>query len=194
LANKSNIEQLLFKCKEQEWAAQKELYLLFADEMMSIAIRYSNDLTSAKDLVQETFLTFFQKIEQYDASRGALGAWLRRILINTSFAQYRKDKRIVFYGDDNIVDKISEDASAVEALEAEDILNLLKELPRGCRHVFNLKVIEGYSHGEIGDLLEITPSASRSQLTRAKRLLRDMINERELSENYLQKGYRSNQI
>jgi len=173
------IRQLIEGCKKQQWAAQKELYLLFADEMMSIAIRYAHDLSSAKDLVQDTFLIFFNKIDQYDESRGALGAWLSRILINKSFNHYRKNKRMVFSGEEVFQNKIADDISALEALEAEDILNLLRDLPEGCRIIFNLKVIEGYSHNEIGEMLEITPSASRSQLTRAKKLLRVMIIERE---------------
>ena len=182
MKSKTKIKQLIKSCKKQEWAAQKELYLLFADDMMSIAIRYAKDLSSAKDLVQDTFLIFFKKIEQYDEEKGALGGWLSRILINKSFADYRKNKKMVFAGDDVFLDEVATETSAIEALEAEDILNLLKELPQGCRIIFNLKVIEGYSHNEIGEMLDITPSASRSQLTRAKKLLRKMIEKERIIE------------
>lgn len=177
MKSKTNIKRLIESCKKQDWAAQKELYLLFADDMMSVAIRYAKDLSSAKDLVQETFLICFKKIEQYDENRGAFGGWLSRILINKSFAEYRKNQKMIFVNEDILLDRASTETSAVEELEAEDILKLLQDLPQGCRVIFNLKVIEGYSHNEIGEMLGITPSASRSQLTRAKKLLRTMIDE-----------------
>lgn len=194
MIKKTTINRLIARCKRQEWAAQKELYLLFADEMMSIAIRYSNDLPSAKDLVQDTFLIFFNKIDQFDENRGALGAWLRRILINKSFAQYRKNQKMIYAGDDSYEDRVSTDISALDTLEAEDILKLLNKLPQGCRMIFNLKVLEEYTHIEIGELLGITPSASRSQLTRAKKLLRDMIQKREPTRTYMEHGYKKKRV
>jgi len=175
LKSKANINQLIARCKKQEWSAQKELYLLYADDMMSVAIRYTTDLSAAKDLVQETFLTFFNKIDQVDNSKGALGGWLRRVLINIYLSQHRKKSKISFSEEGILSDHVSKETSAIESLEAEDILKLLEKLPEGCRVIFNLKVIEGYNHQEIGEMLEITASASRSQLTRAKKLLRDMI-------------------
>ncbi len=184
MTNKTKIRQLIASCKKQEWAAQKELYLLFADEMMSIAVRYSNDFNAAKDLVQDTFLTFFNKIDQFDESKGTLGAWLSRVLINKSFVEYRKNKRIDYDGDMTASDQLSDGLSALDHLEAEDIIKLLKKLPQGCRTIFNLKVVEGYSHKEIGQMLDITPSASRSQLTRAKQLLRSMILDNEVNASF----------
>ncbi len=175
MANKTDIKDLILKSKNQEWKAQKALYLMYADEMMSIAIRYTKDHSAAKDLVQETFLTFFKKIEQFDESKGALGAWMSRILINQALKDFRKNQRMVFVAEETFAAEVSSEISVIEKLEAEDILKLLKELPEGCRVIFNLKVVEGYSHTEIGALLGITASASRSQLTRAKKILRELI-------------------
>ena len=152
--------------------------------MMSIAIRYTKDDSSAKDLVQETFLTFFKKIDQFDEERGTLGAWISRILINQSFKDFRRNQKMIFVGEEVFTAKVSNETSIIEELEAEDILNLLKELPEGCRIIFNLKVIEGYSHIEIGELLDITASASRSQLTRAKKLLRILIEKKSITHIY----------
>ncbi len=184
LTTRSNIAQLIEACKKQDWAAQKKLYLLIADDMMSVAVRYAVDLPSAKDLVQETLLTFFRKIDDYDASKGSLGGWLRRILINIHLGEYRKNKRLFFTDEVTWLDQKVPDASIVELLEADDILKLLKKLPEGCRMIFNLKVIEGYSHIEIGQMLNISASASRSQLTRAKKLLRDLITQEFPLEGY----------
>ena len=185
MAKKPNITSLIEGCKHQEWSAQKELYLTYADEMMSIAIRYTKDQGSAKDLVQETFLTFFKKIDQFDEAKGTLGAWLSRILINRAFKDFRKNQKIVFVEEESFAGEESQQTSIIEQLEAEDILNLLKKLPEGCRIIFNLKVIEGYSHNEIGEMLGITPSASRSQLTRAKKLLRGLIEKQSVTKNFL---------
>ena len=183
MAKKTDIVRLVDRCKRQEWKAQKELYLLYADEMMSIAIRYAKDKNSAKDLVQETFLTFFKKIDQFDDAKGTVGGWIRRILINQAFKNFRKNQKIVFVEEEIFTAEISHQTSIIEELEAEDILNLLAHLPKGCRIIFNLKVIEGYSHNEIGELLEITPSASRAQLTRAKKLLRGYIEKGSMANN-----------
>ncbi len=180
MTRESNIKQLIKRCKNQEWSAQKELYLLYADELMSIAVRYSNDLSSAKDLVQETFLTLFKKIDQFDEEKGTLGAWLTRILINHSFKEYRKNQKMIFSSEAVFEEALSDEISIIEQLEAEDILNLLKELPEGCRTIFNLNVIEGYRHTEISKILHISASASRAQLTRAKKLLRALIERRML--------------
>ena len=178
MTKKTNIKLLVKRCKNQDWSAQKELYLLYADQMMSIAIRYSNDLSSAKDLVQETFLILFKKIDQFDESKGALGAWLSRILINQSLKEYRKNQKMVFLGAAAFDEEIFNAPSILEQLEAEDILKLLKEIPEGCRIIFNLNVIEGYPHTEISKILNISASASRSQLTRAKKLLRGLIEKK----------------
>ncbi len=175
MASSININQLLARCKNREWSAQKELYLNYADEMMSIAIRYTIDIASAKDLVQETFLRVFNKIDQFDQAKGSLGAWMSRILINQAFKDIRKIQKISFVEEIEIKDNLVLDAVIIEQLEAEDILNLLNKLPDGCRIIFNLKEIEGYNHNEIAHMLGITASASRSQLTRAKKLLRTLI-------------------
>ncbi len=194
MTKKKNIKKLIASCKKQEWAAQKELYLLFADEMMSIAIRYASDINSAKDLVQETFLIFFKKIDQYDENKGALGAWLRRILINKSYAFYHKNKRLDYDGDEIATAELSAETSAIELLEAEDIIKLIQQLPEGCRIIFNLKVVEGYSHKEIGEMLDITASASRSQLSRAKQMLRNMITASESMGQYENQYYKQTKL
>jgi len=150
---------------------------------MSIAIRYTKDLSSAKDLVQDSFMKFFEKIEQFDIEMGMPGPWISRILINRALQNLKKEKRLSF-GDEMIFAlEPSKESTIIERLEAEDILKLLQEIPEGCRVIFNLHVIEGYKHDEIGSMLGITASASRSQLTRAKKLLRNKIKETEVLPN-----------
>ncbi|MDA8693109.1 RNA polymerase sigma factor [Saprospiraceae bacterium] len=163
------------EAKKKKWKAQKELYLFYADDMMSIAVRYTKDISAAKDLVQDTFMKFFEKIEQYDINKGKPGPWISRILINRALQNIKKESRLSF-SDESVFEKeLSNEQSVVEKLEAEDILKLLQKLPEGCRAVFNLYVVEGYKHDEIGGMLGITAGASRSQLSRAKQLLRKII-------------------
>jgi len=175
LSQKINIANLIAAAKKGIWSAQKELYLFYADDMMSIAIRYTRDQSAAKDLVQDSFIKFFEKIDQFDLKKGLPGPWLSRILINKALQNFKKENRLSFETETIFAQEPSREISIVETLEAEDILKLLKELPEGCRVIFNLNVIEGYKHVEIADLLGITASASRSQLTRAKKLLRQLI-------------------
>lgn len=163
------------EAKNGKWSAQKALYLHYADDMMSIAIRYSRDLASARDLVQDAFMKFFEKIDQFDLDKGMPGPWISRILVNRALQNMKKDKRLVFEEDEVFYKEPSQEASVIEKLEAEDILSFLQEIPEGCRVIFNLHVVEGYKHEEIGSMLNITASASRSQLTRAKKLLRRII-------------------
>lgn len=177
LTKKIDISGLIEKAKQGKWEAQKELYLHYADDMMSIAIRYTRDLSSAKDLVQDAFIKFFEKIDGFDIDKGQPGPWIRRILINRALQNFKKENRLSF-GDEMILNsEPSKTPSIIEKLEADDILKLLAEIPEGCRLIFNLHIIEGYKHEEIGKLLGITASASRSQLTRAKKLLRNIIND-----------------
>ena len=170
-----DISRLIEEAKKGKWSAQKELYLHYADDMMSIAIRYTKSLSAAKDLVQDTFIKFFENIERFDIQKGMPGPWMSRILINRALQNFKKENRLSYVDDEVFTTEPSNELSIIEKLEAEDILNLLNEIPEGCRIIFNLHVVEGYKHDEIGNMLGITASASRSQLSRAKKLLRMII-------------------
>lgn len=178
-------------CKNFDRKAQKELYLMYADDLMSIAIRYSNDTCQAKDLIQDTFIKVFRSIPSFKEGKGSLIGWMTRILINEALQKYRKEKRMVEISEVSLLKEASDDFSIIQTLEAEDILNLLQELPEGCRVIFNLYVIEGYKHQEIGELLNISASASRSQLTRAKQLLRDKLTDKKKVKPLNQKKWKS---
>ena len=117
--------------------------------MMRLALRYTRDDFAAKDLVHDTFLKVFHQIKSYKAEKGAFKAWISRVLINLALDQYRKQKRAHFISTDVLVEERSKEFSALQNLEAEDILELLQQLPEGARMVFNLHVLEGYKHEEI---------------------------------------------
>lgn len=147
--------------------------------MMSIAVRYTQDLSTAKDVVHNAFLKVFKKIRHFDESKGSLGGWMRQILINEALQRMRKEQKMIMSTEEVFTREKADNLDIIQKLEAEDILNLLQKLPEGCRVIFNLHVVEGYKHQEISKLLGITASASRSQLTRAKKLLRALLSEME---------------
>ena len=178
LKAKPPISKLVKGCKNCDREAQKQLYLKYADDMMTVAIRYTRDLSSAKDLVHNAFLKVYKTIGQYDERKGTLGGWMRQILINEALQSIRKQGRMVISTEEVFMNEQATDLTIIQKLEAEDILNLLQKLPEGCRVIFNLHVIEGYKHQEISQMLGITASASRSQLTRAKKLLRSLLSEK----------------
>ena len=146
--------------------------------MKGICLRYSNNETEAEDLLQESFIKAFNKLDTF-YNNGALGGWLRKIAVNTALEHYRKNKNKAVVLDLNQVDSLIPD-NAIENLELEDLLKKIQSLPTGFRTVFNLYAVEGYNHREIGEMLSISEGTSKSQYSRARVMLRDMIAQDEL--------------
>lgn len=167
-----NLEQLIAKCCKGNGAAQKQLYELFAPKMFALCLRYTNNKQDAQDVFQESFVQVFEKIGQLKNSE-LLEFWMKRIFINKSLRFLEQKKRLYF---EEITDYnhpvINHNFSPCEY---NDLLCVVNSLPAGYRTVFNLSVIDGYNHKEIAQQLNITESTSRSQLNRAKALLRDKI-------------------
>ena len=166
-----NETQLIEGCKQHNPKAQKALYDTYARKMMSVCLRYGSNRETAEDLLQEGFIKVFSAI-------GSFEGWMRRIFVNTALEYLRKNdilKESVEIDNTEVLQEV--DYSAIERISADELMELIAELPPGFRTVFNMFVIEGYSHKEIGDALGITESTSRSQLTRAKRLLQKKLEE-----------------
>ncbi len=156
--------------------------------MKGICLRYSANEEEAEDVLQEAFLQVFKNLKKY-SGKGPLGAWLRRITINKALEQYRRNKSIRELAsmiDVNENTSMAED-DAIEKLELEDLLAKIQQLPTGFRTVFNLYAVEGYTHKEIGELLKISDGTSKSQYSRARLLLRKMI-EKERQSDYFASG------
>ncbi len=172
-----NEKQLIEGCKTGNRLAQKELYEMFSRKMMGVCLRYSNDRETARDLLQEGFVKIFMNIEAYSGT-GSFEGWMRRIFVNCALEYLRKSDVLREANDlDNSAELAEPDASAVEQLSAQDLMGLIQRLPAGFRAVFNLFAIEGYSHKEIGEMLHITESTSRSQYTRARQLLQRLVKD-----------------
>ena len=177
-----NEQQLIEGCRKGERMAQKELYETYSRKMMGICLRYANDRETARDLLQDGFVKVFTALDSY-AGSGSFEGWMRKIFVNSALEHLRKTDILREAVDlDNTAELMHPDNSVISEMSAADLLQLVQELPPGFRTVFNLFAIEGYSHKEISEMLEITESTSRSQFTRAKQLLQRKV--KELDERY----------
>ena len=172
------IEQLIYECTKYNTKAQEQLYKLLAPKLFSVCLKYSRNYEEAQDNLQESFLIIFDKINQYKNS-GSFEGWAKRIVINYVLQQYRK-QNVFEIVSEKIVDEdeieIDDDAISIEFLT-----KIIQELPDRYRLVFNLYVMDDYSHKEIADMLDINIGTSKSNLARAKAILKEKI---ELNNNY----------
>jgi RNA polymerase sigma-70 factor (ECF subfamily) len=170
-------QQLIEGCRKGNRQAQKELYDTYSRKMMGVCLRYVNQRETARDVLQEGFIKVFSGIGLYSGA-GSFEGWMRKIFVNSALEYLRKTDVLREAADlDGMAEPVEPDASAIANMSANELAGLIRELPAGFRTVFNLFAVEGYSHKEISQKLNITESTSRSQLTRAKQLLQRRINE-----------------
>ncbi len=165
---------LLDACTRQERWAQKILYEEFYRPMMGVCLRYSNHEEDARDILHEGFIKVFKHIGKYEPGT-SLSAWMRRIMVNTAIDYYRKVMRRRTEDIEEAYTVQSDDADAVSRLSEMEILQAVQQLSTVYRTVFNLYVVEGFSHKEIAEILEISESTSRSNLVKARMRLRELI-------------------
>ena len=171
-------QQLIDECKKGNRLAQKELYDKYARKMMGVCLRYVSDRETARDLLQDGFVKVLTSLDTYTGS-GVFDAWIRKIFVNGALEYLRRGDVLREASDwDSIAEPVeSFSVSAVSELSAAELMKLVQELPAGFRAVFNLFAIEGYSHREIAEMMNITESTSRSQYTRARQLLQKRVKE-----------------
>lgn len=175
LHNYSSEAELILGCKNLERAAQFELYQLFAGKMFSVCKRYLGNSPDAEDVLMEGFMKVYTKIDTYQ-DQGSFEGWIRRIITNEALMKIRKNKLFKTIDIEEFWD-ISMPENALMNLQVEAIEEIIHEMPIGYRTIFNLYAIEGYSHREIAELLEISEGTSKSQLSRARALLQTKINQ-----------------
>lgn len=169
--------ELVRKCLKGNLQAQKQLYVQYAPQMKGICVRYSSSIEEAEDMLQEAFIRVFTKMHTFKFD-GPLGAWIRRVVVNTSAEIYRREKKHSYTSELNdYTFGMRANDNVIEQLAAEDLLNKIQQLPDGYRVVFNLYAIEGYSHKEIGEKLSISENTSKSQYSRARASIRQMIED-----------------
>lgn len=170
------IESLLHECKKNNTQAQEQLYKLLAPKLFAVSLKYSRNYEEAQDNLQESFLIIFEKLKQFSGN-GSFEGWAKRLVVNYVLQQYRKQG--------NFLELVSDNFPNVEDVEIDDesvsmeyLLKIIQELPDRYRLVFNLYVVDGYSHKEIAGMLEITESTSKSNLSRAKVILKEKIEKK----------------
>jgi len=153
---------------------QEELYRRFSPRMYGVCLRYAGNVEEAEDILQEGFIKIFKKLGSF-RSEGSFEGWVRRIFVNTAIEHFRRKtyQQPITEQHENTVEGKS--LSVLDNLGEKDILKLVQDLSPGYRTVFNLYVVEGYTHKEIGDMLGISEGTSKSQLSRAKVLLQEMV-------------------
>jgi RNA polymerase sigma factor (sigma-70 family) len=165
---------LIHGCREGNRRMQEELYRRFSPRMYAVCLRYAGNAEEAEDILQEGFIKIFKKLDSF-RSEGSFEGWVRRIFVNTAIEHFRRKRYLlpVTEKEENTVE--GKYISVLDELAEKDILALVTELSPGYRTVFNMYVVEGYTHKEIADMLGISEGTSKSQLSRAKVILQDMV-------------------
>ncbi|SDG99406.1 RNA polymerase sigma factor [Psychroflexus sediminis] len=168
------LKNLIKRCKQNDLSSQRLLYEMFAEVLFSISLKYSRNYAEAEDNLQDAFIKIFEKVHQFQ-HKGSFEGWLKRITINICLERYRNQK---------VFELVNEDALKAEEVYVEDesyslqfLLNCIQNLPDRYRMVFNLYTLDGFSHKEIAVKLDISEGTSKSNLSRAKEILRKKIIE-----------------
>ena len=167
------IERLLHECKKNNTQAQEQLYKLLAPKLFAVCLKYSRNHEEAQDNLQESFLIIFDKLKQFK-NEGSFEGWAKRLVVNYVLQQYRKQGTFLELVSDNIF-VVEEIEIEDESITMEFLLKIIQELPDRYRLIFNLYVVDGYSHKEIAKMLEINEGTSKSNLARAKMILKEKI-------------------
>jgi len=168
-------EAILKGCLQNDPAAQKELYNRYSPKMLSVCYRFAHNREDAEDMLQEGFIKIFSQMHTF-GNRGAFEGWIRRIIVHTCINILKKNKK--FNESVDIIHATGamvREESVPSIVQAKQIVECIRMLPIGYRTVLNLYAIEGYSHREIGMMLDIEESTSRSQYTRAKAMLEEIL-------------------
>ncbi|WP_299228524.1 sigma-70 family RNA polymerase sigma factor [uncultured Psychroserpens sp.] len=166
-----NIEQLIKACKKQNLDAQSQLYQMYKDDLYVLCLKYCKNKEEAQDNLQDAFLNIFSKIKSYKG-KGSFEGWMKRITINKAIDKYKRDKHINIEINNDILIDNHFDSTSFESIPISNILKHIQELPPQYRLVFNLYELDNYTHKEISKLLGISVNTSKSNLHRAKNILK----------------------
>ena len=165
-------EELILYCKKGDRRAQSQLYRMYSGVLYGICLKYSNNKTEAEDSLHDSFMTIYEKIGQF-SSKGSFEGWMKRITVNTVLQKYRKEEYLSVI-DENTTEEVVIDTES-DDIPLQTLLGYIQELPNKYRTTFNLYVLDGYTHKEIGKLLGTTEGTSKSNLARARMLLKEKI-------------------
>lgn len=176
-----SLQELINSCKQNDIKAQSQIYQLYAGKLFGLCLKYSKNYEEAQDNLHNGFITIFDKIKQYE-NKGSFEGWLKRIVINTALQTYRK-KNVLSLVTDKIPDVEVQVEIEEDDIPLEYLLKLIQELPERYQMVFNLFVLDEYPHKEIAKMLNISEGTSKSNLSRARQILRNKIETNRLKKN-----------
>ena len=169
-----SLNQLIKKCKLQDRKAQEELYRKYSGKLFLLCLKYSSDRQQAQDTLQDGFLKIFENLDQF-SGKGSFEGWMTRIMINTAMKKYRS-RTVYLSVDEDLIEDTEENFDVdEEQVELSELIRFIQELPERYRHVFNLYVMEGFSHQEISEMLKISTGTSKSNLARARLKLQESV-------------------
>ena len=184
MKNQLSIEHIVAGCKSGHAECQQALVHRFSGLLYSVCLRYIGDRDKSQDVLQESFIKIFKYINKFDSDRGSLQGWMRKITVNESLKLLNKKSLDTTSLSVDYNDQVKVAPDAITKISVDDLMTIVRTLPDGYRQVFNLAVIEGYSHKEIAVLLNIQEVSSRSNLSRAKAILRKMMVEKQKQEKW----------
>lgn len=167
------LEELIIQCKKQDAKAQGELYQKYNQILFAICLRYSPNYAEAEDNLQDAFLTIFKKVSQYKG-KGSFEGWMKRVTVNTVLQKYRKQRTFDIVDEAQIVDDEQFEVES-DDIPLDFLLKIVQELPDRYRLVFSMYVLDGYQHKEIAEILNISDGTSKSNLARARIILKNKI-------------------
>ena len=170
-----NLANIIKSCIRGDRKAQKRLYNRYADLLYGVALRYSQNADDAKDILQEGFIKIFNNLSQFK-HQGSFEGWMRKVIVNTALERLRKQNRMFLIDEFSVYESSEFNYEHVlQDLNEKELIKIIQELSPRYQMVFNLYVIEGYSHKEIAEKLEISEGTSKSNLSRAKEILKTKI-------------------
>jgi RNA polymerase sigma factor (sigma-70 family) len=170
------LNKIVRGCQENNPEAQRELYDMFKSKMFGVCLRYAGNYHDAEDIMQEGFVKVFEKIRQF-SYKGAFEGWIRKIMVNTALEKYRMHFQTVTIQDNQAEIDQEQEKSLSGNIEVNELMSIIQELTPRYRLVFNLYALEGYSHKEISEMLQITEGTSKSNLSRARAILQEKVNK-----------------
>lgn len=176
LSEVAQLDEIIYKCQEGNSGAQTALYRLFSSRMYGVCLRYAKDTAEAEDFLQEGFVRVFTKIGQFEF-KGSFEGWMRRIMVNTALEKFRKHDRLYPVEEMKVYESVEWEEDTLSSINEKELLKMIQELPPRYQMVFNLYAIEGYSHLEIGEMMNISEGTSKSNLSRARMILQKRVTE-----------------
>ncbi|UJH68994.1 RNA polymerase sigma factor [Allomuricauda sp. SCSIO 65647] len=174
-----SLEELINNCKKGKRQAQEELYRRYAGVLFGMCLKYSRNKTEAEDNLHDSFMTIFAKIGQFN-HKGSFEGWMKRITVNTVLQKYRKEQYLSVV-DESVVEAEPDESNKIETVSLSTLLGYIQELPNKYRLTFNLYVLDGFSHKEISEMLGTSTGTSKSNLARAKMILREKLEKKNIN-------------